>query len=141
MDPALIPEPLNVPALLRQYQLKPRKSLGQNFLIDNQALEKVVTAAEITRNDQVLEIGAGLGSLTRFLAKAANRVVAVELDKHLIPLLESVLAQETNVEVISGDILDLDPSRLMQQDGYLVVANIPYYITSAIIRHLLEAVA
>ena len=100
-----------------------------------------MAAAEITKNDQVLEIGAGLGSLTRFLAKAANRVVAVELDKHLIPLLNSVLAQETNVEVISGDILDLDPSRLMQQDGYLVVANIPYYITSAIIRHLLEAVA
>ena len=134
-----MPEPLNVPALLRQYQLKPRKSLGQNFLIDNQALEKVVAAAEITKNDQVLEIGAGLGSLTRFLAEAASRVVAVELDKHLIPLLKSVLAQETNVEVISGDILDLDPSLLMQQDGYLVVANIPYYITSAIIRHLLEA--
>jgi 16S rRNA (adenine1518-N6/adenine1519-N6)-dimethyltransferase len=139
MDPALIPEALNIPALLRQYQLRPRKSLGQNFLIDNHALEKVVDAAEISRNDQVLEIGAGLGSLTRFLAKAADRVVAVELDKNLIPLLESVLAQETNVEIVSGDILDLDPARLMQQDGYLVVANIPYYITSAIIRHLLEA--
>ena len=139
MDPALIPEALNVPALLRQHQLRPRKSLGQNFLIDNQALEKVVDAAEITKNDQVLEIGAGLGSLTRFLAMAANQVVAVELDKHLIPLLKTVLAQETNVEVICGDILDLDPSRLMHQDGYLVVANIPYYITSAIIRHLLEA--
>jgi|SRR5665648_69647 len=139
MDPALIPEALNVPALLRQHQLRPRKSLGQNFLIDNQALEKVVDAAEITKNDQVLEIGAGLGSLTRFLAMAANQVVAVELDKHLIPLLKTVLAQETNIEVICGDILDLDPSRLMHQDGYLVVANIPYYITSAIIRHLLEA--
>ena len=72
MDPALIPEPLNVPALLRQYQLKPRKSLGQNFLIDNQALEKVVDAAEITKNDQVLEIGAGLGSFNPYFGTSSQ---------------------------------------------------------------------
>jgi 16S rRNA (adenine1518-N6/adenine1519-N6)-dimethyltransferase len=139
MDPALIPEPLNIPALLRQYQLRPRKSLGQNFLIDNHALEKVVAAAEISKSDHVLEIGAGLGSLTRFLARAANQVIAVELDVHLMPLLKIVLQPEQNVELVFGDILDLDPSQLMSRDGYLVVANIPYYITSAIIRHLLEA--
>ncbi len=89
--------------------------------------------------DQVLEIGAGLGSLTRFLARAAKKVVAVELDHHLIPILEEVLGPEGNVELVHGDILKLDPTQLMQEDGYQVVANIPYYITSAIIRHLLEA--
>lgn len=140
MDPALIPTPLNIPNLLRAHGLSPRKSLGQNFLIDNIALEKVVDAAEITRVDAVLEIGAGLGSLTRFLARASRRVVAVELDKHLIPVLETVLGQEANVELIYGDILKLDPAKLILTDGYLVVANIPYYITSAIIRHLLESI-
>lgn len=137
MDPSLIPDPLKVPQLLRQHQLYPRKSLGQNFLMDNYALEKVVDAAEISDSDIVLEIGAGLGSLTRFLARAAKKVVAVELDDHLMPILKMVLEPEKNVELIYGDILKLDPAQLMPEDGYLVVANIPYYITSAIIRHLL----
>ena len=87
----------------------------------------------------MLEVGPGLGSLTRYLAQAARRVVAVELDTHLIPILEEVLAGYPNVEIVQGDILELDPARLMGEDGYLVVANIPYYITSAVIRHLLEA--
>ena len=139
MDPSLIPEPLKVPQLLRQHQLYPRKSLGQNFLIDNNALEKVVNAGEISNIDNVLEIGAGLGSLTRFLARAANRVIAVELDDHLMPILKMVLEPEKNVELVYGDILKLDPAQLMKEDGYLVVANIPYYITSAIIRHLLAS--
>jgi 16S rRNA (adenine1518-N6/adenine1519-N6)-dimethyltransferase len=139
MDPSIIPEPLKVPQLLRQHQLYPRKSLGQNFLIDNYALEKVVDAAEINKLDDVLEIGAGLGSLTRFLARAANKVVAVELDDHLMPILKMVLEPEKNVELIYGDILKLDPAQLMPENGYLVVANIPYYITSAIIRHLLAS--
>ncbi|MBE0686796.1 MAG: 16S rRNA (adenine(1518)-N(6)/adenine(1519)-N(6))-dimethyltransferase, partial [Anaerolineaceae bacterium] len=89
MDPSLIPTPLNVRNLLREYDLSPRKSLGQNFLVDNGALEKVVDAAEIEPVDVVLEIGAGLGSLTRFLSAAARKVVAVELDSHLIPILET----------------------------------------------------
>jgi 16S rRNA (adenine1518-N6/adenine1519-N6)-dimethyltransferase len=139
MDPSLIPVPLNVRNLLREYDLNPRKSLGQNFLVDNGALEKVVDAAEIEPIDVVLEIGAGLGSLTRFLSNAARKVVAVELDSHLIPILETVLSSEGNVELVYGDILKLDPTRLISVDQYLVVANIPYYITSAIFRHLLAA--
>ncbi len=139
MDPALIPPPLNVQSLLRQHGLQPRKSLGQNFLIDNGALEKVVDAAEIEPIDVVLEIGAGLGSLTRFLSQAARKVVAVELDNHLLPVLETVLNDEGNVELVYGDILKLEPERLISVDQYLVVANIPYYITSAIFRHLLES--
>lgn len=139
MDPALIPVPLNVRNLLREHGLSPRKSLGQNFLVDNGALEKVVAAAEIEPVDVVLEIGAGLGSLTRFLSKAARKVVAVELDSNLMPILETVLGSEGNVELVYGDILKLDPARLISVDQYLVVANIPYYITSAIFRHLLEA--
>ncbi len=139
MDPALIPVPLNVRNLLRQHDLRPRKSLGQNFLVDNGALEKVVDAAEIEAVDVVLEIGAGLGSLTRFLSNVARKVVAVELDANLIPILETVLGPEGNVELVFGDILKLDPTRLISVDQYLVVANIPYYITSAIFRHLLEA--
>ena len=139
MDPSLIPTPLNVRNLLREYDLSPRKSLGQNFLVDNGALEKVVDAAEIEPIDVVLEIGAGLGSLTRFLSNVARKVVAVELDSHLIPILETVLGSEGNVELVYGDILKLDPARLISVDQYLVVANIPYYITSAIFRHLLAA--
>lgn len=139
MDPSLIPHALNVHSLLRQHGLQPRKSLGQNFLIDNNALEKVVDAAEVEPIDIVLEIGAGLGSLTRFLAKVARKVVAVELDNHLLPVLETVLSSEGNVELVYGDILKLEPERLISVDQYLVVANIPYYITSAIFRHLLES--
>ncbi len=132
--------PLNVPALLRAHGLAPKKSLGQNFLIDPTALEKIVQAAEIGPS-AVLEVGPGLGSLTRVLAQAAGRVVAVELDNALIPVLEDVLGGMPNVEIVHGDILELDPARLMGPSEYAVVANIPYYITSALIRHLLEAEA
>ncbi len=134
--------PLDVPRILRQFNLHPDKRLGQNFLIDPSGLQKVVDAAEISAGDAVLEIGAGLGSLTRYLAVMAKQVVAVELDEHLIPLLEIVLSPYRNVELIQGDILALDPARLTpgsSNSPYLVVANIPYYITSALIRHLLEA--
>lgn len=131
--------PLNVPALLRRFDLKPRKSLGQNFLVDEGALAKVAAAAELTAADIVLEIGPGLGSLTRHLAQAAARVVAVELDQNLLAPLRYVLADYPNVEIVHGDILNLQPSTFNLPAGYKVVANIPYYITSAVIRHLLEA--
>ncbi len=131
--------PLNVTALLRAHGLSPKKSLGQNFLVDPVALERIVQAAEIDPGRSVLEVGPGLGSLTRYLARAAGRVVAVELDAALIPVLEDVLRETPNVELVHGDILKLDPARLMGQGGYFVVANIPYYITSNLIRHLLEA--
>jgi 16S rRNA (adenine1518-N6/adenine1519-N6)-dimethyltransferase len=108
-------------------------------LQDPTALEKIVAAAEIGPADTVLEIGPGLGSLTRYLAAAAKSVVAVELDQHLFPPLKAVLSPYDNVRLIHGDILELNPSDLIQEPGYVVAANVPYYITSAIIRHLLES--
>jgi 16S rRNA (adenine1518-N6/adenine1519-N6)-dimethyltransferase len=130
--------PLHVPALLRKYGLKPDKHLGQVFLVEPIALQRVVEAAEILTSDSVLEIGTGLGSLTRYLAVAASKVVTVEVDERIKPPLMEVLTPFTNVNLVYGDILELDPAELMGQAGYLVVANIPYYITSAIMRHLLE---
>jgi len=130
---------LDVPGLLRQFGLQPKKSLGQNFLLDEHALNLVVNAAQIDPQEVVLEIGPGLGSLTRYLAAHARAVVAVELDSRLIPPLVQVLDQFPNVRLVQGDILALDPVALVSSQAYLVVANIPYYITSALIRHLLEA--
>ena len=132
-------KPLSVPALMRKHGLSARKSLGQNFLLDETALEKVVAAAEIPANATVLEIGPGLGSLTRHLARAAAHVVAVELDADILPALQEALGDAQNVTVIHGDILQQEMASLIDEPGYLVVANIPYYITSAVIRHLLEA--
>ena len=125
--------------LLKQWDLRPSKGLGQNFLIDQAALGKIVAAAELSPDDVVLEIGAGLGTLTKRLAQDAGRVVAVELDERLMPVLRSVLAGFDNVTLIQGDILALDPAALAGTLQYKVVANLPYYITSAVLRHLLEA--
>lgn len=130
--------PLNIAALLKQHSLHPHKGLGQNFLQDPLALEKIVAAAEIQSTDSVLEIGPGLGSLTRYLAVSAREVAAVELDPNLLPPLKAVLSPYQNVRLIHGDILKLSPKDLIKEKDYLVVANIPYYITSAVIRHLLE---
>lgn len=132
--------PLDVRGLLRRYQLHPKKSLGQNFLVDETALAKVVAAADLTLTDTVLEVGPGVGSLTRHLAAAAGRVVAVELDQALLPALQDVLKPYPNVEIISGDILRLPPSAFIPhaKRSYKVVANIPYNITSALLRQLLE---
>ena len=130
---------LNIFPLLKKYGIKPKKSLGQNFLIEQAGLNKVINAAEITVDDEVLEIGAGLGSLTYLLAQTARQVVAVEIDKAMLPPLRQALAEFDNVRVIAGDILELKPDELMQGQDYVVVANIPYYISSAIIRHLMAA--
>ena len=130
---------LNIFPLLKKYGIKPKKSLGQNFLIEPAGLNKVINAAEITADDEVLEIGAGLGSLTYLLAQTARQVVAVEIDKAMLPPLRQALAEFDNVRVIAGDILELKPDELMQGQDYVVVANIPYYISSAIIRHLMAA--
>ena len=130
--------PLNASALLKKYGLRADKKLGQNFLQDPFALESIANAAEIQPTDIVLEVGPGLGSLTRYLAVAARQVVAVELDADLIPPLEAVTKPYSNIHIVHGDILKISPGELIQTPDYLVVANIPYYITSAIIRHLLE---
>lgn len=131
--------PLNAAALLKRYDLRAHKGLGQNFLQDPLALEKIVSAAEIQPTDTVLEIGPGLGSLTRFLAVSAREVIAVELDENLLPPLKDVLSPYQNIHLIHGDVLKLSRKELNLENDYIVVANIPYYITSAVIRHLLES--
>jgi 16S rRNA (adenine1518-N6/adenine1519-N6)-dimethyltransferase len=130
--------PLDISLLLRQFGLHPKKGLGQNFLQDDLALQAIVKAANIRPDDEILEIGAGLGNLTRYLALAALNVTTVELDKNLFPVLEKVTGPYKNVRLVQGDILRLNPANLMNRPNYLVVANIPYYITSSILRHLLE---
>ncbi len=131
--------PLNAAAVLKRYGLRADKRLGQNFLQDHFALEKIALAAEIQRDDSVLEVGPGLGSLTRYLAASAQKVVAVELDPDLLGPLQAVIAPYQNVKIVQGDILKLPIAELIDQPGYLAVANIPYNITSAILRHLLES--
>jgi len=131
--------PLNAAAVLKRYGLHADKRLGQNFLQDHFALEKIATAAEIQADDCVLEIGPGLGSLTRYLAVSARQVTAVELDPDLLNPLKAVLTPHPNVRIVHGDILVLRVADLVDQSGYIVAANIPYNITSAIIRHLLES--
>jgi 16S rRNA (adenine1518-N6/adenine1519-N6)-dimethyltransferase len=134
---------MDVRRLLKEFDIQPRKSLGQNFLTEPRALERIVEAAELGPEDIVLEIGPGLGTLTRLLAAGAERVVAIELDRRLVEILKQTLANLPNVEIIHGDILELNPADLLEQHKvspqYKVVANLPYYITSAIIRHLLTA--
>jgi 16S rRNA (adenine1518-N6/adenine1519-N6)-dimethyltransferase len=139
--------PPGVRELLDRYNLRPRKGLGQHFLGDPNLLRKVVDAAELSPDALVLEIGPGLGTLTRRLAGTAGRVVAVELDAGMVYLLRQELGDVPNLEVVQGDILQADPVELLQRAlpsdyrpplEYVVVANLPYYITSAVIRHLLE---
>jgi len=139
MDFGINLPPLNLPALLRQYDLVAHKGLGQNFLGDDKILQEIAQSAELRPDKSVLEIGAGLGSLTRWLALYSCRVVAVELDLALISVLKKIVGKHENVQIVGGDILQMQPQALMGEDGYIVVANIPYYITSALFRHLLEA--
>ncbi len=130
---------LDAAAVLKRFGLRADKSLGQNFLQDDFALESIVAAAQIRSTDTVLEIGPGLGSLTRYLAVSARDVVTVELDGKLLQPLQAILAPHGNVRIVHGDILKLAPHELIAEQDYIVVANIPYYITSAVIRHLLES--
>jgi 16S rRNA (adenine1518-N6/adenine1519-N6)-dimethyltransferase len=126
--------------LLAQYGLGPKRHLGQNFLTDERLLGKIVAAAQLNSGDVVLEVGAGLGHLTRLLAHQAGRVVAVELDPRLMPILRDQLADLDNVRLIEGDILQLSLTSLLSplSTDYKVVANLPYYITSAVLQHFLE---
>ncbi|MDW8228052.1 MAG: 16S rRNA (adenine(1518)-N(6)/adenine(1519)-N(6))-dimethyltransferase RsmA, partial [Anaerolineales bacterium] len=130
--------PLPIATLLRRYGIHPRKGLGQNFLHDENILAKIAAIAELSPNEEVLEIGPGVGNLTRHLARLAASVTAVELDVRLFPILQEVLSSYPNVRLVQGDILALNPADLVSSQEYVVVANIPYYITSAILRHLLE---
>lgn len=127
----------SIPALLRTHGLHARKHLGQNFLADPAILERIVAAADLSRQDTVLEAGAGLGSLTRPLARQAGRVVAVELDDHLVEILRDRTAGLPNVEILHADILRISDLGFRHR-GYKLVGNLPYYITSAILRRFLE---
>jgi 16S rRNA (adenine1518-N6/adenine1519-N6)-dimethyltransferase len=145
-----------VMALVRRYGIDPKRSLGQNFLVDESHLDRIVAAADLTPGDVVLEIGPGVGTLTRRLAAQAGQVVAVELDDRLIELLRADFAGQPHVHIVHGDILELDLSTLLAAHrtggtagagapaiergaNYKIVANLPYYITSLALRHILEA--
>jgi len=137
--------------LLRQSNLRAKKGLGQHFLIDETVLETISATAEISPTDIILEIGSGLGILTRELARQAGYVIAIEMDNKLAAILEQGLASFNNITIVNGDILKLEPRVLLQEQktkfppaltnlsNYKVVANLPYYITSPILRHFLEA--
>ena len=139
--------PLGNPAgtieVLQKYQFVFQKKFGQNFLIDPHVLDKIIDAAELTKDDFVLEIGPGIGTMTQALSKAAREVVAVEIDRNLIPILEDTLRDCPNVTVVNADIMKLDVAALAQEKNggrpIKVVANLPYYITTPIIMGLLES--
>ena len=130
--------PIHPKTLLAQYGLSPKKSLGQNFLFDENVLTRIVETAVLTPTDTILEIGPGLGALTKLLAENVQHVTAVELDDRFLPILQQELAPYNNVTIIHGDILEQNPNALFSEP-YKVVANVPYYITGAILRHLLTA--
>ncbi|MFQ5399632.1 MAG: 16S rRNA (adenine(1518)-N(6)/adenine(1519)-N(6))-dimethyltransferase RsmA [Anaerolineae bacterium] len=123
--------------ILQRHGIEPKKSLGQNFLVDEGALARIVAAAALTKADHVLEIGPGLGSLTQRLAETAASVTAVELDQRFMPILLRQLQDYDNVRLVHGDILEQNPATWFSEP-YKVVANVPYYITGAILRHLLS---
>lgn len=135
--------PKRTKEIIAKYGFSFKKSLGQNFLIDQNILNKIVEAAELDKTKGALEIGPGIGALTQRLADAAGTVTAVEIDNRLIPILRDVLAEETNTEVIHGDVLKLDlkqvfAERFADVSGVSVVANLPYYVTTPILMKLLE---
>lgn len=130
-------------AIMETYGLTFKKSLGQNFLTDLNVLKKIVTAADVTADDDVIEIGPGIGALTEQLAKNAHQVLALEIDERLIPVLGETLADYANITVLHGDILQTQLSALIQehfdgQHAVKIVANLPYYITTPIVLHLLD---
>lgn len=133
----------NTSEILQKYQFRMQKKYGQNFLIDTNILRKIIEAAQITKEDCVLEIGPGIGTMTQYLAEAAGRVIAVEIDKDLIPILEETLGDYDNVTLIHADILKVDLHKLSEEQGkgrpFKVVANLPYYITTPIIMALFES--
>lgn len=142
MTDPFLGNPQNTIAVLQKYHFNFQKKFGQNFLIDTHVLDKIIRAAEITKDDFVLEIGPGIGTMTQYLAQAAREVVAVEIDKALIPILQETLSGFPNAEVIQDDILKVDIAELAaERNGgrpIKVVANLPYYITTPIIMSLFE---
>lgn len=134
--------PTNTNEILKKFNLTAQKRYGQNFLIDSNVLSNIVEAAGITHEDTVLEIGPGIGTLTQYLAEAAGKVIAVEIDRNMIPVLEYTLSDYDNVRIINQDVLKVDIEKLVAEENagkkIKVVANLPYYITTPIIMGLLE---
>lgn len=134
--------PQNTIEILKRYQFSFQKKFGQNFLIDTHVLDKIIQAADIGKDDLVLEIGPGIGTMTQYLAEAAGKVVAVEIDKNLIPILEETLGSYDNVRILNEDVLKVDIRKLVREENegkpIKVVANLPYYITTPIIMGLFE---
>ena len=134
--------PQNTIEILQKYNFNFQKKFGQNFLIDTSVLDRIIAAAEITKEDCVLEIGPGIGTMTQYLAESAGEVVAVEIDKNLIPILADTLSEYSNVTVINDDILKVDVNKIVEEKNggkpVKVVANLPYYITTPIIMGLFE---
>lgn len=134
--------PQNTIAVLQKYNFNFQKKFGQNFLIDTTVLDRIIDASQITKEDCVLEIGPGIGTMTQYLAERAGEVIAVEIDKALIPILKETLADYDNVTVINDDILKVDINRIVEERNggrpIKVVANLPYYITTPIIMGLFE---
>ena len=143
MNQPTLGNPQNTIAVLQKYNFSFQKKFGQNFLIDTHVLDKIIRSAKITKDDFVLEIGPGIGTMTQYLACEAREVVAVEIDKALIPILEDTLSSYDNVTVINEDVLKLDIVKLAQERNggkpIKVVANLPYYITTPIIMGLFES--
>ncbi|MBR1862073.1 MAG: 16S rRNA (adenine(1518)-N(6)/adenine(1519)-N(6))-dimethyltransferase RsmA [Lachnospiraceae bacterium] len=135
--------PQNTIDIIQKYGFRFQKKYGQNFLIDTHVLDKIVAAAGVTKEDLVLEIGPGIGTMTQYLAEAAREVIAVEIDKNLIPILEETLVGYDNVVIINDDILKVDIEKLAREKNggrpIKVVANLPYYITTPIIMGLFES--
>ena len=140
---ATLGNPKNTIEILQKYQFVFQKKFGQNFLIDTHVLEKIIAAAGVTKDDCVLEIGPGIGTMTQYLAESARHVIAVEIDQNLIPILKDTLSAYENVTVINKDILKVDIKALAQEYNggrpIKVVANLPYYITTPIIMGLFES--
>lgn len=143
MKEPFLGNPQNTIAVLQKYNFTFQKKFGQNFLIDTHVLDKIIDSAEITKDDLVLEIGPGIGTMTQYLAYRARQVIAVEIDKALIPILEDTLSAYDNVMIINDDVLKVDIAGLAetynQGKPIKVVANLPYYITTPIIMGLFES--
>lgn len=140
---ATLGNPKNTIEIIQKYNFNFQKKFGQNFLIDTHVLEKIIAAAGVSKDDFVLEIGPGIGTMTQYLAEAAREVCAVEIDRNLIPILEETLAAYDNVTILNEDILKVDIAALAQEKNQgrpiKVVANLPYYITTPIIMGLFES--
>ncbi|ROR31952.1 dimethyladenosine transferase [Mobilisporobacter senegalensis] len=140
---ATLGNPQNTIEIIKKYNFIFQKKFGQNFLIDTHVLDKIISAAGITKEDVVLEIGPGIGTMTQYLCESAREVIAVEIDKHLIPILEETLSAYNNITIINDDILKVDINKIVNEKNngkpIKVVANLPYYITTPIIMGLFES--